>query len=292
MRPYREDNEVIREALKDLKLPERIRIFDTTLRDGEQTPGVSLTPEEKVEIAVHLNNLGVDVIEAGFPISSQGEREAIKRITSLNMDAEICALARAVKKDIDIAIDCDVDSIHTFIATSPLHRKYKLKMDKDEIVRRAVEAVEYIKDHGITVEFSAEDATRTEIPYLIEVYKRVEEAGADRINVPDTVGVMIPRAMEYLIRRIREEITVPISVHCHNDFGLAVANSLGAVEGGAQQIHCTVNGIGERAGNAALEEVVLSLKMIYGIETGVKTEKLTEISNLVSKLTGIKLQVN
>jgi len=292
MRPYREDNEVIREALRDLKLPERIRIFDTTLRDGEQTPGVSLTPEEKVEIAVNLNNLGVDVIEAGFPISSQGEREAIKRITSLNMEAEICALARTVKKDIDVAIDCNVDSIHTFIATSPLHRKYKLKMDKEEILRRAVEAVEYIKEHGITVEFSAEDATRTEIPYLIEVYKAVEEAGADRINVPDTVGVMIPRAMEYLIRRLKEEITVPISVHCHNDFGLAVANSLGAVEGGAQQVHCTVNGIGERAGNAALEEVVMALKMIYGIETGVKTEKLTEVSQLVSKLTGIKLQVN
>ncbi|HIQ32134.1 MAG TPA: 2-isopropylmalate synthase [Methanothermococcus okinawensis] len=292
MRPYREDNEVIREALRDLKLPERIRIFDTTLRDGEQTPGVSLTPEEKVEIAVNLNNLGVDVIEAGFPISSQGEREAIKRITSLNMEAEICALARTVKKDIDVAIDCNVDSIHTFIATSPLHRKYKLKMDKEEILRRAVEAVEYIKEHGITVEFSAEDATRTEIPYLIEVYKAVEEAGADRINVPDTVGVMIPRAMEYLIRRLKEEITVPISVHCHNDFGLAVANSLGAVEGGAQQVHCTVNGIGERAGNAALEEVVMALKMIYGIETGIKTEKLTEVSQLVSKLTGIKLQVN
>ncbi|MBW9223575.1 2-isopropylmalate synthase [Methanothermococcus sp. SCGC AD-155-E23] len=292
MKPYREDNEVIREALRDLKLPERIRIFDTTLRDGEQTPGVSLTPEEKVEVAVNLNNLGVDVIEAGFPISSQGEREAIKRITSLNMEAEICALARTVKKDIDVAIDCNVDSIHTFIATSPLHRKYKLKMDKEEILRRAVEAVEYIKEHGITVEFSAEDATRTEIPYLIEVYKAVEEAGADRINVPDTVGVMIPRAMEHLIRRLREEITVPISVHCHNDFGLAVANSLGAVEGGAQQVHCTVNGIGERAGNAALEEVVMALKMIYGIETGVKTEKLTEVSQLVSKLTGIKLQVN
>ncbi|MBW9220325.1 2-isopropylmalate synthase [Methanothermococcus sp. SCGC AD-155-N22] len=292
MKPYREDNEVIREALKDLKLPERVKIFDTTLRDGEQTPGVSLTPEEKVEIAVNLNNLGVDVIEAGFPISSQGEREAIKRITSLNMDAEICALARTVKKDIDTAIDCDVDAIHTFIATSPLHRKYKLKMDKDEIIRRAVESVEYIKDHGITVEFSAEDATRTEIPYLIEVYKAVEEAGADRINVPDTVGVMIPKAMEYLIRRIKEEISLPISVHCHNDFGLAVANSLGAVEGGAQQVHCTVNGIGERAGNAALEEVVLSLKMIYGIETGVRTEKLTEVSQLVSKLTGVKLQIN
>ncbi|HIP17450.1 MAG TPA: 2-isopropylmalate synthase [Methanothermococcus okinawensis] len=292
MKPYSEDNEIIKRAMENISLPDKVAIFDTTLRDGEQTPGVSLTPEEKVEIAVNLNNLGVDVIEAGFPISSQGEREAIKRITSLNMDAEICALARAVKKDIDVAIDCDVDSIHTFIATSPLHRKYKLKMDKEEIIKKAVEAVEYIKDHGITVEFSGEDATRTELQYLIEVYRAVEEAGADRINVPDTVGVMIPKAMEYLIKKIREEISLPISVHCHNDFGLAVANSLGAIEGGAQQIHCTINGLGERAGNAALEEVELSLKMIYGINTNIKTEKLTEISNLVSKLTGIKCQVN
>ena len=292
MKPYSEDNEIIKRAMENISLPDKVAIFDTTLRDGEQTPGISLTPEEKVEIAVNLNNLGVDVIEAGFPISSQGEREAIKRITSLNMDAEICALARAVKKDIDVAIDCDVDSIHTFIATSPLHRKYKLKMDKEEIIKKAVEAVEYIKDHGITVEFSGEDATRTELQYLIEVYRAVEEAGADRINVPDTVGVMIPKAMEYLIKKIREEISLPISVHCHNDFGLAVANSLGAIEGGAQQIHCTINGLGERAGNAALEEVELSLKMIYGINTNIKTEKLTEISNLVSKLTGIKCQVN
>ncbi|MBW9222338.1 2-isopropylmalate synthase [Methanothermococcus sp. SCGC AD-155-C09] len=292
MKPYCEDNEIIKGAIENIPLPDKVAIFDTTLRDGEQTPGVSLTPEEKVEIAINLNNLGVDVIEAGFPISSQGEREAIKRITSLSMDAEICALARAVKKDIEVAIDCDVDSIHTFIATSPLHRKYKLKMDKEEIIKKAVEAVEYIKDHGITVEFSGEDATRTEPQYLIEVYRAVEEAGADRINVPDTVGVMIPKAMEYLIKKIREEISLPISVHCHNDFGLAVANSLGAIEGGAQQIHCTINGLGERAGNAALEEVVLSLKMIYGINTNIKSEKLTEISNLVSKLTGIKTQVN
>ena len=171
MKPYSEDNEIIKGAIENITLPDKVAIFDTTLRDGEQTPGVSLTPEEKVEIAINLNNLGVDVIEAGFPISSQGEREAIKRITSLSMDAEICALARAVKKDIDVAIDCDVDSIHTFIATSPLHRKYKLKMDKEEIIKKAVEAVEYIKDHGIIVEFSGEDATRTEPQYLIEVYR-------------------------------------------------------------------------------------------------------------------------
>ncbi|AEH07317.1 2-isopropylmalate synthase [Methanothermococcus okinawensis] len=292
MEPYSKTNNIIKNSINNLNLPKNVKIFDTTLRDGEQTPGVSLTPDEKVEIAINLNNIGVDIIEAGFPISSHGEQEAIKKITSLNMNAEICGLARAVKKDIDVAIDCGVDSIHTFIATSPLHREYKLKMSKEEIINRAVDAIEYIKEHGLKVEFSAEDATRTEIDYLIEVYKNAEDAGADRINVPDTVGVMIPRAMTYLISQLKKEISIPISVHCHNDFGLAVANSLGAVEGGAQQVHCTVNGLGERAGNAALEEVVMSLMMIYGIDTNINTEKLTEISNLVSKLTGINTQPN
>ena len=292
MDTYGSTNEIIKNSIKGLNMPEKIRIFDTTLRDGEQTPGVSLTPDEKVKIAINLNNLGVDIIEAGFPISSHGEQEAIKKITSLNLNAEICGLARAVEKDIDIAVDCGVDSIHTFIATSPLHRKYKLKMDKEQIIDKAVESIEYIKERGLKVEFSAEDATRTELDYLIEVYKNAVDAGADRINVPDTVGVMIPRAMTYLISEIKKEISVPIAVHCHNDFGLAVANSIGAVEGGAEQIHCTINGLGERAGNASLEEAVMSLKMIYGVESNIKTEKLTEISKLVSNLTGIKNQPN
>ncbi|ENN95980.1 2-isopropylmalate synthase [Methanocaldococcus villosus KIN24-T80] len=288
---YREENEIIREALKNINLPKNVYIFDTTLRDGEQTPGVSLTVDEKVEIAVKLDELGVDVIEAGFPISSLGEREAIKKICSLNLNAEICGLARARKEDIDAAIDCGVDRIHTFIATSPLHRKYKLKMDKEEIIERAIEAIEYIKEHGIKVEFSAEDATRTELNYLKEVYKKAIEAGADIINVPDTVGVMIPRAMNYLIKYLND-LDVTISVHCHNDFGLAVANSLAAVEAGAKQIHCTINGLGERGGNAALEEVVMSLHCIYGIKTNIKTEKLYEVSKLVAKYTEINVQPN
>ncbi|CAB3288538.1 2-isopropylmalate synthase [Methanocaldococcus lauensis] len=289
---YKEENEIIKKALENIDIPNRVYIFDTTLRDGEQTPGVSLTPEEKIEIAIKLDDLGVDVIEAGFPVSSIGEQEAIKKICSLNLNAEICGLARAVKKDIDVAIDCGVDRIHTFIATSPLHRKYKLKKSKEEIIEIAVEAIEYIKEHGIRVEFSAEDATRTELDYLIEVYKKAIDAGADIINVPDTVGVMIPRAMYYLINELKKEIKVPISVHCHNDFGLAVANSLAAVEAGAEQVHCTINGLGERGGNAALEEVVMSLMSIYGIETEIKTEKLYEISQLVSKYTEIKVQPN
>ena len=292
IKPYIETNEIIKESLKNANLPKNVRIFDTTLRDGEQTPGVSLTPDDKVNIAINLNNLGVDTIEAGFPVSSQGEYLAVKKISNLNLDCEVCALARAVKKDIDVAIDCGVDVIHTFIATSPLHRKYKLKMDKEEIIDKAIWAVEYIKEHGIKVEFSCEDATRTELDYLIEVYKKVEDAKVDRINVPDTVGVMIPRGMEYLIKNIKECVKVPISVHCHNDFGLAVSNSLGSVEGGAEQIHCTINGLGERGGNASLEEVSVALKMIYGVENNIKTENLLEVSKLVSKLTGIKMPPN
>ncbi|WP_456471988.1 2-isopropylmalate synthase [Methanocaldococcus sp.] len=288
---YKEENEIIKKALSSLNLPERVYIFDTTLRDGEQTPGVSLTVDEKIEIAINLDKLGVDVIEAGFPISSSGEYEAVKKICSLNLDAEICGLARAVKADIDRAIDCGVDRIHTFIATSPLHRKYKLKKSKEEIIEIAVEAIEYIKEHGIKVEFSAEDATRTELDYLKEVYKKAVEAGADIINVPDTVGVMIPRAMYYLISELKKEIE-NISVHCHNDFGLAVANSLAAIEAGAIQCHVTINGLGERGGNAALEEVVMALHSIYGIKTKIKTELLYNISKLVERLTEIKVQPN
>ena len=288
---YKEENEIIKKALSSLNLPERVYIFDTTLRDGEQTPGVSLTVDEKIEIAINLDKLGADVIEAGFPISSSGEYEAVKKICSLNLDAEICGLARAVKADIDRAIDCGVDRIHTFIATSPLHRKYKLKKSKEEIIEIAVEAIEYIKEHGIKVEFSAEDATRTELDYLKEVYKKAVEAGADIINVPDTVGVMIPRAMYYLISELKKEIE-NISVHCHNDFGLAVANSLAAIEAGVIQCHVTINGLGERGGNAALEEVVMALHSIYGIKTKIKTELLYNISKLVERLTEIKVQPN
>jgi len=292
MESYLNSNEIIKNSLKSMKLPEKVRVFDTTLRDGEQTPGVSLMPDQKMDIAKNLSEIGVDAIEAGFPVSSEGEQESIKNITSLGLDAEICGLARAVKKDIDIAIDCGVDSIHTFIATSPLHREYKLKMSKEKIIDIAVESIEYIKEHGVIVEFSAEDATRTELDYLKEVYKKAVEAGADRINVPDTVGVMVPNSMSYLIKELKNDIKVPISVHCHNDFGIAVSNSVAAVEAGAEQVHCTVNGLGERAGNASLEETVMTLNMVYGINTNVNTKMLTKLSKLVSHYTGIKTQPN
>ena len=277
---------------KNMKLPKTVRILDTTLRDGEQTPGVALTVDEKIRIAKRLDSLGVDTMEVAFPVSSPGERKVAHELHELNLNSNVCGLARALRKDVDAAIDADVDYIHTFIGTSPLHREYKLKMSKEEVLEKAVDTVEYIKDHGITAEFSAEDATRTEYEYLRKVYRAVEDAGADCIDVPDTVGVMIPLSMNYLISKLKEDIKVPIAVHCHDDFGLAVANSLSAVEAGAEEVHATINGLGERAGNASLEEVVMALITRYGIKMNIKTELLVGISEFVSRITGVKMPPN
>ncbi|RJS88272.1 2-isopropylmalate synthase [Candidatus Bathyarchaeota archaeon] len=269
-----------------------IRIFDTTLRDGEQTPGVSFTPEQKLEIAYQLDRLGVDTIEAGFPAASRGEQQAFREIVKAGLKAEICALTRTLKHDIDAALRCDAPYIHTFISTSEVQMKHALGMSREQVLEATVKAVEYIKDHGAICEFSPMDATRTKFDFLREVCMAAEEAGADRINIPDTVGIMSPQGMEDLIRRLKQFVNVPLSVHCHNDFGLAVANSLAGVVGGASQVHVTVNGIGERAGNAALEEVVMGLHLIYGKKTGINTRLLYATSRLVSQLTGITLQPN
>jgi len=269
-----------------------IRIFDTTLRDGEQTPGVTLTPEEKMEIACQLDKLGVDVIEAGTPISSEGEERAVKEIAKSGLNAEICALARVLKEDIDVAIKCNVDTVHTFVSTSDVQMKHALGISREQVLSKAVESIEYVKEHGLVCEFSPMDATRTSINFLTQVCKAAEEAGADSINIPDTVGVMTPVSMRKLIEDITKVVKVPVSVHCHNDFGLAVANSLAGVEGGASQVHVCVNGLGERAGNAALEEVVMSLHLIHRLKTGVNTKLIYETSRLVSRLTGIMIQPN
>ena len=269
-----------------------VRIFDTTLRDGEQTPGVALTSEDKLAIAKQLDKLGVDVIEAGFPVVSKGEMEAVKRIVKEKLKAEICGLARTIKEDIDADLKCDVDTIHVFIATSPIHREYKLHLTKQQVLENIEKSVEYAKNHGVTVEFSAEDATRTELPFLKEAYKVAVEAGADRINVPDTVGVITPKKMEMLIKELKKVVKVPISVHCHNDFGMAVANSIAAVEAGASQIHVTVNGLGERAGNTPLEEVVMALYSLYKGKIKINTKLIYETSKLVSKLTGLPIPSN
>jgi len=269
-----------------------IRIFDTTLRDGEQTPGVSLTFEDKLDIARQLSLLGVDVIEAGFPISSEGEKKVIKEIAKAGLDAEICALARANRSDIDAAIECDVDLVHTFIPTSPVQMKYAVGLTPEQVLSATVDSVEYIKKHGLKCEFSPMDATRSELRFLKRVCQAAEKAGADMLNVPDTVGIMIPQTMSKLIEELRAAVKIPISIHCHDDFGMAVANSLAAVEAGATQVHVTVNGLGERAGNAALEEVVMALHMIYKFKTGVNTRLLYSTSRMVSTLTGIAVQAN
>jgi 2-isopropylmalate synthase len=271
---------------------EKIRIFDTTLRDGEGTPGVSLTPSDKVVIARQLDRLGVDAIEVGTPITSKGEMESARRIVMEGLSSEIYALARVVKGDVDAILNSDVEYIHLFIATSDLHLKHKLRMSRDQAIQKSLEMIDYAKSHGLIVEFSAEDATRTDLSFLKQFYKTVSEAGVARINIPDTVGVMTPNKMHQLVKEINSVVKVPISVHCHNDFGMAVANSLAGVEAGAEQTHVTINGLGERAGNAALEEVVLSLKMLYDRETSIKTELLYQTSQLVSKLTHTHIQPN
>lgn len=285
-------SDFIKRAGREIKPPKYVRIFDTTLRDGEGTPGVSFTSDQKLLIAQQLDKLGVDTIETGTPITSEGERKATAAIVKARLNTEVCALARCVKDDIDAALDCDVGCIHIYIATSDIHLKHKLKMTRKQALERAVEHVRYAKKHGVVVEFSAEDATRTDLRYLKDVYRAAVKAGADRINVPDTVGVITPRGMYYLISQLRPIIKVPISVHCHDDFGLATSNSLAAVEAGAEQVHATINGIGERAGNASLEEIVMGLRALYGIKPKVRTELLVETSDLLERLTGIAMPPN
>jgi 2-isopropylmalate synthase len=283
---------VIDAAKKEMNLPKQVIIFDTTLRDGEQTPGVSLTPEDKLILARQLDKLGVDIIEAGFPIASSGEKKAVKTIAKEGLSSTICGLSRVKKKDIDACLDSNVDLIHTFTPTSDIQIKHTVKKSKEDVVRMAVEAVSYIKDHGVKCLFSAMDASRTDLDYLIKINQEVEKAGADIINIPDTVGVMIPSSMRILTGKVLDAVSIPIDVHCHNDFGLAVPNTLAAVEAGASEVQVSINGLGERAGNANLEEVVMSLESIYGVKTNITTKYLFETSRMVEKMTGIKIPPN
>uniref|UniRef100_A0A7C4WDY4 2-isopropylmalate synthase n=1 Tax=Geoglobus ahangari TaxID=113653 RepID=A0A7C4WDY4_9EURY len=269
-----------------------VRVFDTTLRDGEQTPGVSFPIRYKIQIARQLDKLGVDVIEAGFPAASKGEFEAVKEIANLGLNSKICGLARLVKEDIDKAIQADVDMVHIFISTSEIQIKHTIKKSREEIIQLAVEGVEYIKDHGVECMFSAMDATRTDVDYLKRIYKAVEDAGVNIINVPDTVGVATPFRFYELIKSLKETVSVPMDVHCHNDFGLAVANSIAAVKAGADGVQVTVNGIGERAGNASLAETVMALMALEGYKTNIRTEYLVETARLVERLSGIRLPPN
>jgi len=273
----------------------KVRIFDTTLRDGEQTLGVSLSPDQKLSIAKKLDALGVDAIEAGFPVISDGEFKGVKMITSEGLSCEIAGLTRTIKSDIDSAVDAGLNYIHTFIATSDIHLEYKLQMTREQALEKAIEAVEYGKSRGLQVEFSAEDATRTDREFLKKVFGEVAKAGADRVNIPDTVGYCTPEYMAELTRDTVDVTKLPVSVHCHNDFGLAVANALSGIHAGAVCAHVTINGIGERAGNASLEEFSMALQCLpfeQKYETNIKSELIYDTSRYVSKIAGIKVQPN
>ncbi|MEM2927006.1 MAG: 2-isopropylmalate synthase [Candidatus Bathyarchaeia archaeon] len=272
--------------------PERVYFFDTTLRDGEQTPGVSLTPDRKLRIAERLDALGVDVIEAGFAASSEGELEAVRLIASQGLKAEVSSFARGLKSDIDAILRSGAKGVHLVIPTSDIHIQRKLRKTRDEVLKITEECVTYAKKHGLIVELSAEDATRSDIEFLKRMFSTGVSAGADRICSCDTVGILTPDRSYRLFSELRKEFSIPISAHCHDDFGLAVANSLAALAAGARQVHVTVNGIGERAGNAALEEIAMALKALYRTRIELKTELLYDTSRLVSRLTGIALQPN
>jgi 2-isopropylmalate synthase len=281
----------------------RIVIFDTTLRDGEQSPGCSMNLDEKLEVAQALVDLGVDVIEAGFPIASPGDFESVREIARTVRGSTICGLARCNEKDIDRAADALKDApdarIHVFLATSAIHREFKLKMDKDEIIQRAVDGVKRAKGYCSNIEFSPEDAARTEPDFLCRVVEAAIAAGATTVNIPDTVGYATPAhfagVIKNLVNRVPNIDRAVISVHCHNDLGLAVANSLAAVENGAGQIECTINGIGERAGNCSLEEVVMAMRTrsdYYHTATRINTPRLVPTSRLLTNITGMTVQRN
>jgi 2-isopropylmalate synthase len=284
-------------------MTDRVLVFDTTLRDGEQSPGASMTIGEKIMLAHQLEKLRVDVIEAGFPISSDGDFESVRRIAEEVQTITIAGLARASKLDIDRCWEAvkyaAKPRIHCFIATSDIHLKYKLKKSRKEVLKAAYEAVAYAKSLCSDVEFSAEDSTRSDLNYLCEVVEAVIKAGATVVNIPDTVGYTIPTEyavrIKYLYAHVPNINQAILSVHCHNDLGLAVANSLIAIQNGVRQVECTINGIGERAGNASLEEIAMALrtrKDLFGIETGINTEEIYPSSSMVTNLTGLIVQPN
>jgi 2-isopropylmalate synthase len=284
-------------------MKEHLVIFDTTLRDGEQSPGASMTREEKVRIAKALERARVDVIEAGFPMASTGDFESVRAVAEAVRESRVCGLARALEADIDRAAEAlrpaAASRIHTFIATSPIHMEKKLGMAPGAVLERAVEAVRRARGHTDDVEFSPEDAGRSDIDFLCRIIEAVIDAGAGTINIPDTVGYSLPGPFGALISTLRERIPnadrARFSVHCHNDLGLAVANSLSAVMGGARQVECTINGLGERAGNAALEEVVMTVRTrpdAFPVEVGLDTTQIVPCSRLVANITGFPVQPN
>ncbi|HYB79803.1 MAG TPA: homoaconitate hydratase [Thermoplasmata archaeon] len=282
-----------KETHRERRIPPRIEIWDETLRDGEQMPGVHFSPEEKLRIATALSDIGVSVINAGIPVVSDDEARAVREVAAAGLRAHILAAARTLPSDVDAVIKSGATHIAIFVAASRVHLKFKLKMTEAEVHAAALRSVQQAKDAGLHVSFVTEDTVRAKFDFVERLYRDVQEAGADRLVVADTVGVMTPLTFRWYLTEFQRRVKPKdLSVHCHDDFGLAVANTLTAVECGARAPHVCVNGIGERAGNAAFEEVVLGLETLYGIRTGIKTEKIHELSRLVEELSGVPVAAN
>lgn len=286
--PYNLLEEVTEKSLA----PSKVEMYDVTLRDGEQTPGVVLRKNEKIEIARALDELGVKKIEAGMPATSSEDKEAVKEIAHLGLSAEIWGFSRCLRRDVDINLDCDVSAIICEISTSDVKMK-AYGFSRESVIEKIIDAVSYAKAHGLHVAFFAVDMTRTDLDFLKKAYTvAVQEAGADEAVVVDTIGVALPKVMYYLTRKVKEWVNVPVHIHCHNDFGLATACTIAGVQGGARCVHSTINGIGEKAGNCDTAEIALSLELLCGVETGLKLEKLREVSKLVERLSAFKIASN
>lgn len=274
------------------KLPEKVIIYDSTLRDGEQMPGVHFTPDQKISIATKLDEIGVHQIEAGFPAVSEEEKRTVKKIAGQGLSSDIICLARTLQSDIDAAAACDVDMVLLFIATSNLHLEYKLDMTKEEVIKRVQNSLDYAHALGLKASLSTEDSTRSDMKFLLDVYKASEEAHAVRLGITDTVGCAGPDAISYLVKKIRASTKTPLSAHLHNDFGLAVANSIAAMSNGAEAIATTVGGIGERAGNVPLEQFVMMLKHLFKKDLGIKTTEFMELSKMVHSYAKLEVPLN
>ena len=280
------------DILKNFTLSDNIVIYDSTLRDGEQMPGICFSPEQKLAIAKKLDEIGLPEIEAGFPAVSKTELKSVKTIANAGLNAKILALSRLLKEDIDAVISSDADIILLFIASSPLHLKYKLHCSEQKIKEKVINSIDYVKDHGIIPSFSTEDSTRTPLKFLEELVLLADETGAKRIGFTDTVGCATPSAIQYLFSHMRKLVSTPFSAHMHNDFGLGLINAITALASGASHVCATINGWGERAGNVPLEQLVMALKILYKKEIGIDTTKLWEVSEMVSKFTGLPIPKN
>lgn len=280
------------DVLKNFTLPDNIVIYDSTLRDGEQMPGICFAPEQKLAIAKKLDEIGLPEIEAGFPAVSKTEMKSVKAIAHAGLNAKILALSRLLKGDIDAVISSDADIILLFIASSPLHLKYKLHCSEQEIKDKVINSIDYVKDHGIIPSFSTEDSTRTPLKFLEKLVLLADETGAKRIGFTDTVGCATPPAIQYLFTHMRKLVSTPFSAHMHNDFGLGLINAITALASGASHVCTTINGWGERAGNVSLEQLVIALKVLYKKEVGIDTTKLWELSDMVSNFTGLPIPKN